>query len=259
MFLAPPRWAPAVHRNLIRFLQLASACPLLLLPLGCDAEHRPTPSRTDARQPLPQPDLPTAGSAPDNLGPTETVERLRDYRFTGRYSLIEPFLLPEQRSAVIAQIRAVDRLHAAAKMLRRRVRHRLGMAAAQEFDFRQVANLLGVFSPDVTLLTERIDVDRATVSFQVADRIPLDAAEMLRRENHWVLVSDPIDGVPDELLKLALLLERIADQVNGNDLTVDELRREIKLRQAPILRRLKKLVTSATPRTPLEEPKTGPR
>jgi len=167
---------------------------------------------------------------------------MRQLRLAGRYRDLEPFLLPEQLPAVLAQIRAVDRLHATANVLRHRVDQRFGLSAAQEFDYRQAANILGPLSPDVELLREDAAGDRAIVTFQVAGRLPIESAELVYRDGGWQLDADPVAGVPEQILKLADLLERMADALTRRGYSVEQLRDELELRTRPILRRLQTLV-----------------
>jgi hypothetical protein len=181
------------------------------------------------------------------FSPMATILRLREWRSTGRYSAIERHLRPGQRVAVMTQLRAGDRLVATARLLRRRVEERFGLAAAQEFDYRAAGNVLGVFSNDVTLVSEHIAGDRARVTFQVGGRLPLASVDLVRSENRWFLVADPIDGVPEQLYELGDLLESLADAVQRDQLTLPELRRQLALRQRPILRRIQELVKAAAP------------
>ena len=229
-----------VDQYTILAVLLAAAVSLIS---ACDENDARTPR---SAHPVPTAVPPPSGKGiarmPD-LGPIETIETLRSHRRSGRYSRIEPNLLPQQRSAVIAQIRSVDRLAAAARVFRGEVGKQFGMSAAQEFDYTQVVNILGVLSQDVTLLTERIIGDRAEVSFQVCERVPLETAHLIRNEGRWTLVDDPIEGVAETLLKLAFLLERVTAQLGEKPFTLEELRREITLRQTPILRRLERIVT----------------
>ena len=183
-----------------------SICLALLLGVGllgaCDTERHP--QRASAATPTVH---------PSTLGPMETLRLLRRIQPAGDLAGIEPFLLADQRELVIAQIRAVDRLIDATALLRTRLEKRFGLGAAQDFDYGQVANILGVLSRDVTLLAETIQDERARVTFQVADRVPLEAVEMVRRGDRWLLVVDPIAGVPEEIEKLAAVIAEVADGV----------------------------------------------
>ena len=213
----------------------ASICLGLLLSVGtlgaCDTEQRPQRARAAT---------PTAH--PSTLGPIETLRLMRRHRLAGDHVGIEPFLLADQRDLVIAQMRAVDRLIDATAVLRTGLEERFGLGAAQEFDYGQVANILGVLSRDVTLLTETVQDGRASVTFQVANRVPLESAEMVRRDDRWLLAVDPIEGVPAEIEKLAAVIAEVADGVRDGTYVARDLRRDIDRRQAPILHRLAELI-----------------
>lgn len=235
---------------------------------GCDADRAGSPKRAAAHAPK-APDIAnraaqssgpgapaTAGDAeaaivPEDRTPLQTIEVLRAWRSRGEFSKIEDFCLPDQRAAVIAQLRAVDRLVAAGRALQNRVREHMGLAASQTFaPYSQLENISGVFSTDVELLAEHIDVDRADVTFQVAGRIPTESVSMVRRGDRWMIVADPISGVPEELLRLTSLLQRMTDLVTGDKgITADELRHEIAVRQSPILRRLNALISADSAKT----------
>ncbi len=220
---------------------------LAVAACGCN-ENRKTDRRSEKPGSTPSgSDANPAEEPADQLSPMATILCLRELRSAGRYSAIERHLRPGQRVAVMTQLRAGDRLVATARLLRRRVEERFGLAAAQEFDYRAAGNVLGVFSNDVTLVSEQITADRARVTFQVASRLPLESVDLVRSENRWVLVADPIDGVPEQLYELADLLERLADAVQRDQITLPELRSQLALRQRPILRRIQELVKAADP------------
>ncbi len=222
---------------------------------GCDPDTRSTPSRAHAGQPAS-----TAAETPrpGGLTPMQTIEYLRDMRIQGRYSRIEPFLPPEQCAVVIAQIRAVDRLIVAGSLLQNRAREHMGTGAAQSFDrYAQLANIAGVFSNDVAVIGQLIDGDRAQVSYSVAGRLPLKSVELLRRKGRWVMQCVAIEGVPELLIKLAFLLERMSELIVERHMTAAQLHREIELRQSTILRQMRKLITAAGIRAPSASAGTG--
>ncbi len=233
---------------------------ILSTTLACDSDDRPAPGQTPApdhaitatQQSTAQPaestpavattESPEPSSDTTNLTPTETIHRLRKFRTDARYSKIEPHLQPVQASVVLDLLRATDRLNLATLLLHRRVTEHMGTAAGQRFNYDQTANLVGIFSRDVTLLTEKIDDDHATLSYQIAGHVPLETAEFVRKNDRWILSTDPVAGVPEQILELAFIIERISANLNKTQYTPDELQREITLRQSPVMRRLKKIL-----------------
>ncbi|NOT02854.1 MAG: hypothetical protein HOP29_19820 [Phycisphaerales bacterium] len=182
------------------------------------------------------------------LNPIQTIQRIRVECDAGRHSAAETYLLAEQRKAVIAQIRAVDRLQSAAEALARRAADRFGLAAAEALDFTRSADVLGVLSRHARLVSQRVESDRATVVYQVGDRLPLESVELMRRGDGWILVTEAIEGVPEEIAKLAGVVERSIGGLLDDGLTLEELRRDVDLRASPIFRRLQHLTESASRR-----------
>lgn len=163
----------------------------------------------------------------------------------GRYDAAETFLIPDQQAAVIAQIRAVERLHGAAEGLSRRTADRFGLAATESVKYTRSANVLGPLSPHARLLNYRLESDHATVIYQVGDRLPLESIEMTRRDGRWLLVTDAIEDMPGEIEKLAGVLEHGIVALDDPGTGLDDFRRDLELHAAPILRRLRLLTESA--------------
>ena len=177
-----------------------------------------------------------------NLSPIVTLRLLRAHRDAGRFDQLRPNLLPDQRRYVIDLVQAVDRLNRGNDVLQTAVTRRFGPATARMFDRSEVRNSIGVFSADVELLTERISGNDAVVVIQVADRVPLIEVHLIRREDRWVLRTDPpIPGMAAELAKLADALVATARRLDQEKLTLPELRRELSLREAAVGRRLEEL------------------
>ena len=177
-----------------------------------------------------------------NLSPIDTLRLLRAHRDAGRFDQLRPYLLPEQRRYVIDLIQAVDRLDRGNDVLQAAVTRRFGPATARMFDRSEVRNAIGVFSANVDLLTERISGDDAVVVIQVADRVPLIEVHLLRRDDRWVLRTDPpIPGMSAELATLADALVATARRLDQGKLTLPELQRELSLREAAVGHRLEEL------------------
>ena len=184
----------------------------------------------------------TGALAAKNLSPIDTLKSLRAHRDAGRFDQLRSNLLPEQRRHVIDLIQAVDRLDRGNDVLQASVTRRFGPATARMFDRSEVRNSIGVFSADVELLTERISGDDAVVVIQVADRVPLIEVHLIRRDDRWVLRTDPpIPGMAAELAKLADALIATARRLDQEKLTLPELRRELSLREAAVGHRLEEL------------------
>ncbi len=189
-------------------------------------------------------DLSGKNSSDENLSPMETVRRVREYRLSGRLGLLEADLIPEQRTSVVGLIQSVDRLLWANGVLQAAVTSHLGPATARAFDRTEAANAIGVFSRDVDLLDERVEGDRAVVTVQVAGRVPLEEVNLVRRDDRWLIQTDPpIPGVAEALNNLAQVLVDTARLLDDGNMSAGELQRELALREASIGRRLDNLMS----------------
>jgi hypothetical protein len=181
-------------------------------------------------------------SAAATWSPSQTVEHIRQCRRDGQLTELEAFLLPDQRAAVLDHLMAVDDVVTAHRSLNQLIRERIGVGTATVLDTDALANIVGVFSQDVEVVDETVDGDRATVTICVAGRLPLERVEMLRREGRWMVRTDPpVPALTDELRKLAQAARRVTLELRTRNLTADELQRELRLRQKPILERILEL------------------
>lgn len=217
--------------------------PSLLLALPACDENSPITTT---------PNEPAAGAhagsdvVDEALSPSATVRLVSQHRRDGRLSAIGPFLLPDQRPHIIELIQSVDRLRWANQVLTESVAKNLGESTAKAFDRSELANIIGVFSWDVAVIDETIEGDRATVSFQIGDRLPLDRVQLVRRAKKWVIQTDPpIPGIATELLKLAEATIAVARQVDRGGMTVARITRELEASQAPVMRRLSALLSDS--------------
>lgn len=229
------------------FLRLAPARILLLLAIlcgGCDRFRPADDSASTASRKS------TASSAASDtaLSAVETVRRIHQYRIAGQIGHIEPYLLPEQRAAVVELMHAVDRLERANEVLQSAVTRRLGRASAMMFDRSEVANVVGVFSKSVKVVDERVAGDGAVVTIQVAGRVPLEEVRLVRRDGRWLVLTDtPIPGVAAELGRLADRMIDEAARVENGRLTAPQLERELQAHAESVARRLAALTEAAQP------------
>lgn len=224
----------------------SAACGLLLTAAcavgACDRGLPARPPRPAAASPP----LPTP--APDGrvISPSQTVHEARRLRNRAAFDDLEKYLLPDQRTAVIAHLLAVDRLVVAYRSLNRLIEDRIGPGSATRIDADAIANIAGVFSADVEIIDETIDDDFALVAFSVAGRIPIEEVTLVRRDNRWRLQCEaPAPELSLQLRKLAETADRVSLLLNTRDMTADELRSELALRQDPIFRRIQELSEKA--------------
>jgi len=186
----------------------------------------------------------------ETLSPSDVVRHVNEYRRTGRRGLIADCIVPEQRTAVLELVQAIDQLLAANEGLRQAVCTQLGSAQASSFDLSGMANYTGVLSRDVRVIDEQITGEQAEVTIQVAKRVPLDTVQLVRRDGCWLIrTQNPVPGVAAEVCKLAQVLREGARALKDKQWTAAQLRSELSARQAPITRRIATLTAEARNRS----------
>jgi hypothetical protein len=225
---------------------------LLTSVVGCD---RPEPSRANPSPPaspsashdaLPTPVSRPSASPQKIDAPADVVRRVHALRREGQLSRLEPWIVPEHRAAVLELLQAVDQVLAGNTSLIHAVGQRLGPAQAQMLDHSWFANATGVFSHDLEVLEEHIDGNQAVVMIQVAKQLPLDHVDLDLVEGRWLIrTDDPVPGLAEQYRKLAKAYRDVTRVVREQEMTLEEIQQELAARQAPIQRRLQRLLEDA--------------
>lgn len=174
------------------------------------------------------------------------VARVAELRRAGTASDIGEWVLPEQRTAVIELVEAVDRAERSSTSLRRAVEERLGPAAAMDLALPDLSQSLGALSRGARVVDQTIHGNEARVMFQVGDRLPLETATLVRRDGAWLLdTGAPVEGVPRELRAYAASLDDLAERVRRESWTATALQDELRVRREPIARRVRHMTAEA--------------
>ena len=182
----------------------------------------------------------------DPLTPADTVRRVNQLRRAGRFQEMTNYVSQEHQTAVSELIHAVDQLILDNRVLQHCIRASGATASAALFDRSNVANIIGVFSNDITVIKEDVTGATAVVNIQVADRLPLDRVDLELQQDRWVIRPDPpIPGLAAELRNLGQALRRVAEAVETRNLAVDQIDREMEFWQRPVLTRIRKLIDQA--------------
>jgi hypothetical protein len=216
---------------------------------GCRDDASPTPRRALAK-PLPAgqaPLSPDDGSSVRNpASPVDTVRRVNALRRAGRLGQMAQFVAQDRRRAVLELVAAVDQLILDNRVLQQRFQAAGRGAVGTLFDRSEVANIIGVFSMDLEVIKEEVAGDRAVVTIQVGQRLPLDRVSLELHEHRWTIQPDePIPGLADELRRLGAALRRVGDAVSRQEMTVDQIAREMEFWQKPVMKRIRQLVEQA--------------
>jgi hypothetical protein len=135
------------------------------------------------------------------------------------YSEFKSLVLARHHDGLVSTLRAVDRFLAAERGLREVILHSFGREFADVVDLSRFAAHLGVFSESVDLLDERIDRQRAVVTYLVAGTPPAREAALVSVDGHWRY--DPGDGFspawPRAFVKMAEALDQMAQELKAGD------------------------------------------
>lgn len=237
--------------------------PLLVMSAGCWEENAPVPRQavaqtapvSEPRRPSPpQPesaadaDVPAGGGATTApVTPADTVRRVNELRQAGRLREMAEYVVKDHRPDVVELVRAVDQLLLDNLVLKERIKASGHEAVATLFNRSEVANIIGVFSHDVQIIREQVTGDSAEVTIQVGERLPLTVVRLSQHDGRWLIQLDPpIPGLTNEIRNLGKALRRAAQTVKQRqDMTAEEIKKETEFWQAPVLRRIKKLVEEA--------------
>ncbi|HEY3245310.1 MAG TPA: hypothetical protein VGM03_18365 [Phycisphaerae bacterium] len=167
------------------------------------------------------------------------VEAAQRYHAERRAEPLRELLEPQVRTAIMELLEGVDQVASANDVLQARLKARLGEGVAARLDRSGVANAVGPFSPAARVIDEKIDGQRAVVTYQIADRLPLSEVNLVLGDDRWLIQSDqPIPGLAAEMRNLAEALRIVADRVESDKLDADGAAKELELRQRPVLDRI---------------------
>lgn len=193
----------------------------LLGPIGCERQD-------EASRPTPPPRV--------------VVQRLMEARRTGQYRDFERLVTRDRCHDLINTLLAVDEFLNANRALCNYVRERFTADLSQTIDQSHWGTNLGLFSRHVELVSERIEGERAIVSFSVDNRIPLQHASLMIEEGQWRY--DPGEGfdsrIPAGFLRMAEGLRQALAELTSGRLSADtvgadpaRLIEEVRLRLKP--------------------------
>lgn len=210
------------------------AAALLLTAGGCD--RRPG-SETAASS------LAVAGRSDVSLSPAQTIQRIHTLRTEHRYAELIRHLDPHQATGILDFLLAMDELIAAEREVQAAARQCPGVRAT-DCSLGDLANSQGVFSERLRVVSERVEADRAAVTIQIADMLPLETVELESVGGRWVYTAEsPAGHLPEALRDLARAMRRFGASLRAAPVGPEQFRAEFRLRISPHLRRITELTS----------------
>lgn len=169
----------------------------------------------------------------------ETYDFLRACRASRAYLEMRPYVDPAAYRPMVDLLLAVDELLAANQAAMELTSEVCPEHALDAMDLSRVADELELFSREVTWIRGREGEDRAVVTVQVADRLPVIDLAFVRYDDRWVYEPD-LDGpdVAPALRGLARAVEEFTGAVRDRSMTCDQVIAEYMARIGSHIRRL---------------------
>ena len=206
-------------------LYIAITALLTLVIAGCD--HTDSTSRgTATTQPA--------------LTPSQAVRHMHDLRFARRYGDLLCHIDPAQASPVVDFLLAMDALLAANDEVQAALQRYAPGVPAADFDLSALQHNQGLFSPTINVVTEYVEHAVASVTIQIAGRVPLETVPMRRiDEDRWVYWPESQVGmVPGHLHTVARAMRKVARAIEHGATSEEQVREQFRLRVSPVLRTL---------------------
>lgn len=176
----------------------------LMLIAGCDRSG--TPQRADAEM------APTNVANP--ASPVEAARRINTLRWNRNYHALGDMLTQKGRAPTIHFLKSIDRVMDAHKRLQAIAADRYGDQVHHAWNISSMENNLGIFSRDIDIVGQTLRGDRATVSLQAGDHVPLLRPTFVRMNGRWKLDSSITDdGICPSLDRFAARIDSVADQI----------------------------------------------
>ena len=172
------------------------------------------------------------------LSPTEVAQKLGELHRSSQYEEMAKLIAPEGRQSTVDVIRAVDDVLSANAFLKKTAETQYRGPVVEARNLEPMANNLGLFSRDVTILSQRFVGETAYVTLQEGENVPLIHAEFVFQDGRWLYRPEktPV-GVARELVNLANILWDISSRING-EMSVNRFAQVFDMRVMPQIHRV---------------------
>ncbi len=150
--------------------------------------------------------------------PAELATLLRELHERRDYETIAQCITADRRESAVAILRAIDDVLESDDRLRAAVAARYGGPRFIAWDMSVMRNNLGVFSSEIRVINQTFHGDRATVTLQEGEHVPLVRAPFVYSEGRWLYEPDmPPGAMAAGLRGLADALASIRGEVERGD------------------------------------------
>jgi len=152
-----------------------------LVGFGCDRPGGPKRARADS-------DSITGKTV---RSPVDAARALHRAHLARDYLAVEALIVSDRREATVQMLRATDQLIDAHNAMQTAATERFGKHVYRAFHLGELENNLGVFSKDIEILAQHFTGNAATVTVQVAARVPLLRVPFQKVDGRWCYMPPP--------------------------------------------------------------------
>lgn len=152
---------------------------------------------------------PLSGDPTVTQSPLEAARQMQALHAERAYDRLAARITPDRSQAIVDYLSAVDEVLAADAALHEVVLRVHRVSLPESWNLRVIADNLGLFSTHVKWIGETVDGDRATVTLQEGDHVPLVRAQFERAGGRWLHTPDP--PVPATVVELRRLSGVVRD------------------------------------------------
>jgi len=135
---------------------------------------------------------------------------------TNSAEAIEDMIVESHRTAITRLLTAVDGVLAADESLHKRVLNKYGVSLPESWNLGVMRDNLGLFSTNVTFISETVSGNTAVVTIQEGDHVPLVHARFVNLDGNWLHEPDPVSPAVSDAL------DRLAETIRDVERSVDE-------------------------------------
>jgi len=150
-----------------------------------------------------------------NLSPMKVAKAIHAARTARDGSTdVGAYIVESRREEITQFLAAVDDVIAADASLHKRVQKTLGASLPGDWNLRVIGDNLGLFSTNVSFISQSITGFTARVTIQEGKNIPLLHARFVREDGRWLHEPDAIPpGVVPALVKVAEVIRDVEKSV----------------------------------------------
>lgn len=236
-------------RQVLMRCRCCIACALIAASANVACRQTSAPGRPHAREKS------RAVPATPPVSPEETVGLMRKLHADRDYESLGEYVTVASRSAFVDTLMAMDDFLAANASLQSAVHESMDARLAPLWDLSPWADAMGLFAPQVKVITADDDGKTALIRYQIADRVPLEDVKLHWVNDRWMYdPGEALPGLAPAIRELSMTLNSLAQKVRRRPMSRDDLDAEFRLRVIPRLNRV--LAAAAT--QPAEPEKPAP-